>query len=70
VSDEPVQRTFEEIMDELEELTARLATGDMGIEAAVDMYERAERLHAEATERLARVRDRVEGLSRPDGPLS
>lgn len=60
MSDEP---TFEEIMAELEAVTERLAGGDIGIEAAAELFERAERLHAQATERLNQVRARVEGLT-------
>jgi exodeoxyribonuclease VII small subunit len=60
--------TFEELMAELEEITARLAAGDLGIEAAASLYERAERLHAQATERLSQVKARVDALSRPAGP--
>ena len=56
-------------MAELEEITERLAAGDLGIEAAADLYERAERLHAEAADRLAQVQARVEALTqRPDHP--
>lgn len=63
--------TFEELMAELEDATAKLAAGDMGIEAAADLYARAERLHAQATERLQQVRSRVEGLTRPgDGSVT
>jgi exodeoxyribonuclease VII small subunit len=58
-------RTFEELMDELEAITEQLATGDLGIEAATDLYERAETLHALAAERLATVRARVEKLAPP-----
>lgn len=57
------QKTFEQLMEELEDVTARLAAGDVGIEAATDLYERAEQLHAEASDRLAQVRDRVEKLA-------
>lgn len=57
-------RTFEELMEELEAATERLATGELGIEAAALLYERAERLHALATERLAQVQARVESLTR------
>jgi exodeoxyribonuclease VII small subunit len=60
------ERTFEELMAELEEVTTQLAAGEIGIEAAADLYERAERLHALASERLARVKSRVEGLARAD----
>lgn len=57
------QPTFEELMAQLEDVTARLAAGDIGIEAAADLYERATRLHAQAAERLEQVRSRVERLS-------
>lgn len=56
-------RTFEDLMSELEEVTGRLAAGDLGIEAAAELYERAERLHAAATVKLQQVRQRVEKLS-------
>ncbi|MDQ6782273.1 MAG: exodeoxyribonuclease VII small subunit [Actinomycetota bacterium] len=54
--------TFEQLMAELEAVTEALATGELGIEAAADLYERAERLHALATARLAQVQARVDGL--------
>lgn len=57
--------TFEELMEDLETVTAKLAAGDLGIEAAADLYARAEQLHALATERLAQVRARVESLHIP-----
>jgi exodeoxyribonuclease VII small subunit len=60
-------RTFEELMAELDTITAQLAGGDLGIEAAADLYERAEKLHALATARLARVKARVEKLGPPAG---
>jgi exodeoxyribonuclease VII small subunit len=61
--DEVDGRTFEQLMAELEAVTERLATGELGIEAAADLYERAERLHAQATARLAQVQARVEALT-------
>ncbi len=60
------EATFEELMAELEDVTARLAAGDLGIEAAADLYERAERLHAQAAARLERVQARVDRLTRAD----
>jgi exodeoxyribonuclease VII small subunit len=66
---EPSERTFEDLMAELESVTDRLATGELGIEAAAALYERAERLHALATERLAQVQARVEALGNR-GPAS
>jgi exodeoxyribonuclease VII small subunit len=58
-------RTFEELMAELESITEKMAAGDLGIEAAADLFERAEALHALATERLVQVRVRVERLASP-----
>jgi exodeoxyribonuclease VII small subunit len=61
-------RTFEELMTELETVTERLAAGDLGIEAATDLYEQALRLHALASERLAQVQARVEALTATQEP--
>ena len=58
-------RTFEEILADLEAITAQLASSEMGIESAADLYERACELHALATERLDQVKSRVERLSTP-----
>ncbi|MGH9055284.1 MAG: exodeoxyribonuclease VII small subunit [Acidimicrobiales bacterium] len=58
-------RSFEELMDELEQATERLATGELGIEAAAELFERAERLHGLAAARLAQVQERVDRLARP-----
>lgn len=55
--------TFEQLMERLEAVTTQLAAGDLGIEAATDLYEQAERLHAQATARLEQVRARVEKLT-------
>lgn len=60
-------RKFEDLMAELEQVTETLAGGDLGIEAAADLYERAQYLHALATERLAQVQQRIERLSKSEG---
>jgi exodeoxyribonuclease VII small subunit len=52
--------TFEQLLSALEKLTDRMASGDIGIEEAADLYEQAELLHGLATERLARVQARIE----------
>jgi exodeoxyribonuclease VII small subunit len=62
---EPEELTFEQLVSALEELTDRLASGQIGIEEAADMYEEAERLHGWATERLARVQARIDALAPP-----
>jgi exodeoxyribonuclease VII small subunit len=57
--------TFEQLVAELEQLTDRMASGDIGIEEAADLYEQAELLHGLAVERLARVQERIEKLAPP-----
>jgi len=59
---DPEHMTFEQLVAALELLTDRLASGQIGIEEAADLYEQAERLHALASERLARVQARIEDL--------
>ena len=61
--------TFEQLVAELEQLTERMASGDIGIEEVADLYEKAERLHALAAERLANVQARIDALAAgdPDG---
>lgn len=54
--------SFEQLLDTLELVTTRLASGELGIEAATDLYEQAEILHAAAEERLAAVEARIERL--------
>ena len=61
--------SFEQLMEALEAITARLAGADIGIEEAADLYEQAERLHAKAAERLAQVSERVARLSAGPGGL-
>lgn len=63
-----VDLTYEQLLEALEELTRRMADGDIGIEAAVDLYERAGQLHALAAERLAGIQARIEKLTDPPGP--
>lgn len=59
--------SFEELLEALEDLTRRMADGSIGIEEVVDLYERAGRLHALASERLSRVQARIEELGGEDG---
>ena len=55
--------TYEQLVDALEQLTQRMADGQIGIEEAVELYERAGRLHDLASERLARVQERIDRLT-------
>ena len=61
-------RTFEDLLAELEAVTEQLAAGDLGIESAADLYERAVELHGLASARLDQVRVRVEKLGQPPRP--
>jgi exodeoxyribonuclease VII small subunit len=57
--------TFEQILSLLEDVTGRMASGDVGIEAATDLYEQAEVLHAAAQARLDAVEARINRLAPP-----
>ena len=54
--------TYEQLVARLEELTTQMAAGDIGIEAAADLYEEAGRLHDVAAARLAAVQERIDKL--------
>jgi exodeoxyribonuclease VII small subunit len=56
------ERSFEELVDELERITDRLAGGELGIEAATDLYVQAEHVHELASARLAQVQERIDRL--------
>lgn len=60
--------TYEQLVAKLEELTGRMAAGDIGIEAAADLYEQAGRLHDLAAARLAAVQARIEKLRAAQQP--
>ncbi len=55
--------TYEQIVEQLEAVTAQLAGGTAGIEAAADLFEQAQKLHAAASARLDQVRQRLEALA-------
>jgi len=62
-ADEAASWSFEQLLAKLEEFTATLARGEVGIEEAVSIYERAEALHALAAARLEAARGRLAELS-------
>jgi exodeoxyribonuclease VII small subunit len=55
--------TYEQIVEKLEAVTAELAGGSAGIEAATELFEQAQQLHAAASARLDQVRKRLEALA-------
>lgn len=63
VQGDPDKMSFEELVGALEALTDRLASGQIGIEEAADLYERAERLHGLARQRLERVQARIDSVT-------
>ena len=60
--------TFEQLLERLEDLTGRLASGEVGIEEAADLYEEAGRVYAAARDRLAAVQERIERLRAANEP--
>jgi exodeoxyribonuclease VII small subunit len=59
--------SYEELVGTLEELTGRMASGDVGIEEATDLYEKATAVHRIATLRLETIRQRIETLEEFSG---
>jgi exodeoxyribonuclease VII small subunit len=61
---EPQPQSFEEAERELEQIVARLEGGQAGVEEALTLWERGERLYRFCSERLAAAEGKVEELSR------
>ena len=57
------QRSFEEVVSELEDVVRRMSGADIGIEEAADLYEKARALHDAAAARLEAVEERIAELS-------
>ena len=70
MTDELDGLTFEQLVERLEQLTDRMAAGDIGIEEAAALYEEAGTLHAAAAARLAAIEKRIEALQPGEGPGS
>ncbi len=63
ISTSPESMSYEQLVEALEQLTERMADGEIGIEEAVDLYERAGRLEELARARLERVQQRIKALA-------
>ena len=61
-------RSYEELLAELETLIERMADGRIGIEEATEMFERATKLHALASDRLRSIEARIAALAPPPPP--
>ena len=66
MTDNTADLTYEQIVEKLEAVTAQLANGNAGIEAAADLFEQAQQLHAAASARLDQVRKRLDALAPDD----
>jgi len=62
--------SYEQLVEALEHLTERMADGEIGIEEAVDLYERAGRLEKLARTRLEQVQQRIRALAPESGGAS
>ena len=60
------QRSFEQLMAELEDVVRRMSGTEIGIEEAADLYEKARTLHHAAAARLEAVEARIAELSDAD----
>ena len=62
----PPPATFEEALRLLDEVVARLESGDVGLEEAVALFERGQGYLAVCRERLAAAQKRIEELTADD----
>ena len=56
-------RSFEDVVTDLEDVVRRMSGTDIGIEEAAELYERARQLHEIAAARLASVEARIAELA-------
>jgi exodeoxyribonuclease VII small subunit len=64
----PPPATFEEALRLLDEVVARLESGDVGLEEAVALFERGQGYLAVCRDRLAAAQERIEELTAEEGP--
>jgi exodeoxyribonuclease VII small subunit len=58
--------SFEQSERELAEVVARLERGDVGLDEAIELWQRGEALHRRCVELLDAAQGRIEELSRTD----
>lgn len=66
MSAEGVERSFEELQHELEDVVARLERGDVAVDEAIALFTRGEELYRDCVERLRTAELRIEELTPPD----
>jgi exodeoxyribonuclease VII small subunit len=57
------QLTFEALLDRLDQITQQMESRDVGIEAAMSLYEEAAELHRVATARLDGISQRIAAIA-------
>ncbi len=57
------ERTFEELRRELEEIVGTLERGEVGVDQAIDLWQRGEALHRRCAALLEAAEGRIEELS-------
>jgi exodeoxyribonuclease VII small subunit len=57
-----IDRAFEELQQELDEIVARLERGDVALDEALALWQRGEELYRACVERLDRAELRIEEL--------
>ena len=62
------ERTFEDLRRELEEIVGKLERGDVGVDEAIDLWQRGEALHRRCAALLEAAEGRIEELSAGRAP--
>jgi len=57
-----MEKSFETALSELEQIVAKLETGDLPLEASLELFEKGIKLSRECRERLSKAERRIEIL--------
>jgi exodeoxyribonuclease VII small subunit len=67
---EPAKLSFEEAMDQLEQLVAKLENGDVPLEQAIDLFQEGMKLSHLCSQKLEQVERKIEMLVEENGTMS
>jgi exodeoxyribonuclease VII small subunit len=67
---EPDKLSFEEAMDQLEQLVAKLENGDVPLEQAIDLFQEGMKLSHLCSQKLEQVERKIEMLVEENGAYS
>jgi len=67
---EAVKLSFEEAMDQLEQLVAKLENGDVPLEQAIELYQEGMKLSHLCSQKLEQVERKIEILVEENGALT